>query len=304
MRLIGLYREAEYSPGRHRSNDAHIIELVAESLGSRGFRVDLLTLEDAAAARRSAAIVFSMCQGRAALDTLARWELEGTRVVNSPRASLNTYRDRLPAVMRAAHVPFPETRLVSTRGLTADAGAVAGDVPGGVWLKRGDVHASVSADVQWIDSIAALKAGLEEFATRDIAHAALQRHRVGKEIKFYGVAGGAFFHWYFSETNMKPSIGEEVRRKPDTTDPAPAMVDADALQRLAEDAAAAAGLEIFGGDVIVGPSGELTVIDLNDWPSFAPCRGRAAGAIADYLMRRVDAAWSPGLVSSANQGAL
>ena len=28
MRLIGLYREAEYSPGRHRSNDAQVLELV------------------------------------------------------------------------------------------------------------------------------------------------------------------------------------------------------------------------------------------------------------------------------------
>ena len=45
-----------------------------------------------------------------------------------------------------------------------------------------------------------------------------------------------------------------------------------ALRRLGEDAAAAAGLDVFGGDVIVGSSGELTLIDLNDWPSFAPCR--------------------------------
>ena len=66
----------------------------------------------------------------------------------------------------------------------------------------------------------------------------------------------------------------------------------------------AAGLEIFGGDVIVAPSGELTLIDLNDWPSFAPCRDRASDAIAEHLMRRVDAAWNPGLVSSANESAV
>ena len=77
-----------------------------------------------------------------------------------------------------------------------------------------------------------------------------------------------------------------------------------ALRRLGEDAAAAAGLDVFGGDVIVGPSGELTLIDLNDWPSFAPCRDRAADAIAEYLMRRVDAAWNPGVVSSANESAV
>jgi len=56
--------------------------------------------------------------------------------------------------------------------------------------------------------------------------------------------------------------------------------------------------------VIVAPSGELTLIDLNDWPSFAPCRDAASEAIADHLMRRVDAAWNTGLVSSANESAV
>ena len=55
------------------------------------------------------------------------------------------------------------------------------------------------------------------------------------------------------------------------------------------EAAAAAGLDVFGGDVIVSPAGELTLIDLNDWPSFAPCRERAAYAIADFITKRVHA---------------
>ena len=64
MRLIGLYREAECSPGEHRSNDAHLLELVGQALRARGFRVDLMTLAEAARSRRSATMVFSMCQGR------------------------------------------------------------------------------------------------------------------------------------------------------------------------------------------------------------------------------------------------
>jgi len=160
MRLIGLFREAECSPGRHRSNDAQLLEQVAQALRQRGFRVDLMTFEDAAASRWSAAMVFSMCQGRPALEAITRWELSGARVVNSPRASLNTYRDRLHAVMHAAGIPFPPTRLVAT-AREIEPGV---DVNGGVWLKRGDVHASVSSDVQWIDSIDGLSAGMREFA--------------------------------------------------------------------------------------------------------------------------------------------
>ena len=150
-----------------------------------------------------------------------------------------------------------------------------------------------------------LRAGLREFASRGITHAALQAHRSGDEIKFYGIAAGAFFHWFYPEgrsaaDRRRGDHAGDARRNGNGRLP----LDVGALRQLGEDAAAAAGLDVFGGDVIVGPSGELTLIDLNDWPSFAPCRDRAADAIAGYLMRRVDAAWNPGVVSSANESAV
>jgi hypothetical protein len=276
-RLVGLYREKENSPGRHQSNDALLLEAVAERLRTGGHQVDLTTIDRRASA--DGALVFSMCQGRAALERLLEWERAGTRIINSPRAALNTYRDRLPGLMARAGVPFPETELISTSGRQTERA-------GGFWLKRGDVHASVSRDVQWIDSADALEAGCAEFRARGIAAAAVQAHRPGDEIKFYGVAGGRFFHWFYSGASDAYAF------------------DRMALARVAARAAHAAGLDIFGGDVIVAPTGELTLIDLNDWPSFAPCREAAADAIADYLARRAHAAWNPGLVSSANQSAL
>jgi hypothetical protein len=198
--------------------------------------------------------------------------------------------------MQAAGIPFPPTRLVAT----ARESDPALDVNGGVWLKRGDVHASVSADVQWIDSIDGLRAGLRDFAARGVARAALQQHCEGDEVKFYGVAGGEWFRWFY------PGDGSAERGhyRASRRDGGRHRLDVAALRRLTDRAAQAAGLDIFGGDVIVAPTGELTLIDLNDWPSFAPCRDAASEAIADHLMRRVDAAWNTGLVSSANESAV
>ena len=267
-RLLGIYRERQYSPGRHLSNDMLLLDQIAHRLREREFAVDLLTLDEAESRRAEAATIFSMCQGRAALENLAEWERQGARIINSPKAALNTHRDRLPALMVEAGVSFPPTHLVST-GEKAKLGSL--DLNGGIWLKRGDVHASVTADVQWVDSVERLEAGLAEFARRGIDAAALQAHRAGDEIKFYGVAGGGFFHWFYSV---------EARKYP---------FDFVALERLAHRAATAAGLDIFGGDMIVSPSGELTLIDLNDWPSFAPCRERASYAIADFITKRVHA---------------
>src|SRR3989440_817849 len=242
-RLLGLYREKQYSPGRHQSNDALLLDQIAHRLREREFAVDLMTLEEANGARSEATLVFSMCQGRAALENLAQWERDGTRIMNSPQAALNTHRDRLPALMVEARLPFPQTNLVITEqspdlhGLNLDEG---------IWLKRGDVHASVTADVQWIDSRERLETGLADFAQRAINLAALQAHRAGDEIKFYGVGGGAFFHWFYSRNARKHPF------------------DSARLQELGNQAAAVAGLDVFGGDVIVSPTGDLTLIDLND----------------------------------------
>ena len=293
-RLVGIYREKEYSPGRHQSNDTLLIEQVARLLRERSLRVDLATIDDAAGRLRGAGLVFSMCQGRIALDRLAAWEREGAQIVNSPRAALNTYRDRLPGLMVKAGVPYPETQLVATSDRGPEIAArhrlverrFQNGERRGFWLKRGDVHASVASDVQWIDSPAALEDGLAEFRSRNIATAAVQAHRDGDEIKFYGVAGTGFFHWFYSGASEGYAF------------------DLPALPRLASRAAAAAGLDVYGGDLIVSAAGELTLIDLNDWPSFAPCRSAAAGAIADDLTRRVHAAWNRGLVPSANQSAV
>lgn len=268
QRLLGLYRERQYSPGRHQSNDARLLDQIAHRLREREFTVDLMNLAEANGSRAEAALVFSMCQGRSALESLAQWERAGTRIINSPQAALNTHRDRLPALLFAAGLPFPQTNLINTRSVPDLRGL---ELAAGIWLKRGDVHASVTADVQWINSPERLESGLNEFAQRGIELAAVQAHREGDEIKFYGVAGSAFFHWLYSGTARKYPF------------------DTARLQELANQAAAVAGLDIFGGDVIVSPEGELTLIDLNDWPSFAPCRERASYAIAEHISRRVHA---------------
>ena len=267
-RLLGIYREKEFSPGRHQSNDFLLLEEIASQLRARNVAVDLLTLEETNGHAAETEMVFSMCQGRPALENLDAWERDGIRIINSPRSARNTHRDRLPPLMNKAGIAFPATQLVQTNNGDHPHEI---DVNGGVWLKRGDVHAAIASDVQWVDSPEKLEEGLADFARRGIQLAAVQAHREGDEIKFYGVADVGFFHWFYSRDAHRYDFV------------------ADQLKELAQRAATAAGLDIFGGDVIVSPSGELTLIDLNDWPSFAPCREEAASAIAELIMRRMHA---------------
>ena len=127
-----------------------------------------------------------------------------------------------------------------------------------VWLKRGDVHAERAEDVVslWREEI---PDALRVFAARGIERVAMQEHVAGPIVKFYGVADGRFFRYYGADG-----------------------VDGERLKALAFAAAERLGLGVFGGDVAFPEPDRPVLIDLNDWPSFAPFRAEAARHIAGY----------------------
>jgi len=60
------------------------------------------------------------------------------------------------------------------------------------------------------------------------------------------------------------------------------VVDEGRLRAVASDAAQRLGLKVFGGDIALPAPDQPILIDLNDWPSFAPFRAEAASAIASF----------------------
>jgi hypothetical protein len=264
--FLGIYREAEFSPGQHLDNDALILRLAGDALARLGATVRLASLSEARALRHEAAVVFSMTQGPAGLDELDEWVREGVTIVNHPAASRRTYRDRLCPLLGSDGVAFPRSVFVPTAGGAGlDECRPLFDA-GGAWLKRADVHATCAADVVRVAAWEELRAALEGFGRRGLRTAVLQEHRHGDEVKFYGVAGGRLFWPYYPREHQGYPFDER------------------ALRQMAELAAREIDIGIYGGDAIVGPDGSLSLIDLNDWPSFAPCRGAAAHAIARHVI--------------------
>jgi hypothetical protein len=271
--LLGIYREPTCSPGRHRANDAAILELVATALERRGFRVALATMAEAERLRGDCPLVFSMCRAPAGLETLERWKREGTTVVNPPGAVLGTSRHRLAERIFRGPVRVPETRVVPTARARRHQ-VQLGTPPDAYWIKGGDLYASTREDVQRVQTMQALDAVLDDFERRAISTAVLQAHVPGREIKFYAVGSDDFFHWL------------------DVDDPPTERTAPERLQHAAAGAGTELELEIFGGDVVIGADGRITLIDLNDWPSFAPCREAGAAAIARYLEARLDGSYA------------
>jgi hypothetical protein len=258
--FLGIYRESICSPGRHRENDRIILELVAGELQRRGHVVRLASPDEVGQFATSRSTIFSMSRSPRVLKLLARWAADGRAVVNRPDRVLATARGQW--VLRTlGRVSLPSSHVVPTaRAARSSIQAVDGDC----WVKGGDLHASRREDVQRLGTIEELGRVLNDFERRGIGTAVLQAHVPGREIKFYAVRGD-FFYWL------------------ETDNPAIHGTFGEPFQTCALESGAALSLDIFGGDLMIAEDGRTTLIDLNDWPSFAPCRDAAARAIARHL---------------------
>ena len=114
LRVIGVYREPEFSPGKIGA-DAAIMDQVLAHLQVAGAGTETMT-----AARFSANppnhvdLVIAMCQGAPALSQLASMNETGAVTINSALAIRNCYRDLLAAGLMRAGVPIPDGALVLT----------------------------------------------------------------------------------------------------------------------------------------------------------------------------------------------
>lgn len=255
--FLCVLREPQYSPGKVE-DDAAILLAVALLLRRDRYMVDVFDPRSKrwpCLSRRT--VVLSMAQGARALEQLALWEAAGVRVINSVVSVQNCRREKTAALLSAAGIRWPATVVVPTTATELPEWVALE----GAWVKRGDVHAMAPEDVQFATNAAAACRALRELQRRGVSTAIVQRHVRGRVIKFYAV-GERFF--FLAQASVVPG---EIKSE---------------IALTARRAAAASGLEIFGGDCVVDEAGRCQLIDLNDWPSYAPCRRIAAEAIAAH----------------------
>jgi hypothetical protein len=264
--FVGVAREPVYSPGKIDADRA-ILEATGRACEARGARVRLLPPDAPFEAFAGAELVFAMCQGPKALRLLRRLAAAGLPLLHVADAIEACHRTRMLERLAAAGLPRPDARAVATRAPQAAALAWAAARAGGVWVKRGDVHATEPGDVVHACDATQIGVALARLAARGVPRAVLEAHVEGRTLKFYGVRGGGFFRAYEGD-------GSETASRA-------------AWRELGERAATALGLEVYGGDLVLDPHGPTVLVDVNDWPSFGRCREEAAAAIADRLFSRL-----------------
>jgi len=267
--FFGVRREPVYSPGRFLDADRSILERTAQECEARGARVHILPPDAPREAFAGGRLVFTMCQGPESLETMRCLSESGVTVVHEASAIQACHRTRMLPLLVRAGLPRPEAREVACANPAPEALAWVeerGEM--GVWVKRGDVHATQPEDVARLRGRAAVAVALARLAERGVTRAVIEAHVPGRTVKFYGVRGTRFFRAYAED-------GSELAPVPR------------AWRALAERAAAALGLAVYGGDLVVADADAPLLVDVNDWPSFSRCVSEAAVAIAEHLFSRL-----------------
>ncbi|MCH7827227.1 MAG: hypothetical protein IIB83_00275 [Bacteroidetes bacterium] len=262
FKLTGISRQADYSPN-HVENDSLIIRSTAEELKKLGVEVSIYGEREVLNSSFNEQLIFSMVQGPESIEKLLEIENNGAFILNSPKSVINCYRTNMVTLLPENGIPFPKSIIIKIP--CEDETKLPTFNSSKFWVKRGGVHAIHREDVTIVYSEAERDNVLKEFYRRGIKKAILQEHLEGDVIKFYAVQNSSFFNWYYLNGKYHTEF------------------DNITLQNLASNSAEILGLSIYGGDAIISPEGNISIIDMNDWPSFAPVRDEASKHIAKLI---------------------
>lgn len=280
IKIAGIMRAGAFSPN-HIGNDAAIFNIVAEQLRKRGCEMKIYSEEQFASTHAGENIILNMCRERRSIELLQKLEDDGALVINSGYGIENCTRERMTRILLGSNIPYPESLIVDTDEAIRDRLAAAHMEQ--CWIKRGEAHSMHKEDVSYCRHPEEAQEVLQEYFLRGIKRAVINRHLEGDLVKFYGLADGSYFFWFypFSSGHMKYGL-EAINGKT-----AEIPFDAEQLEATCNKAAEVLDVKIYGGDCIIAPDGSFSIIDFNDWPSFAPCRNEAAPYIARHIMNAI-----------------
>lgn len=272
--VAGVMRAGAYSPN-HIGNDGAIMNAVAEHLRKRGYGVNIYSEEQLQRGEVSEEVILNMCRERDSITILQQYEREGRLVINSGFGIENCTREIMVPLFMGNNIPYPDSLIVPTnvnvKSRLEEMGMKA------VWIKRADYHAQHKEDVSYCRRADEAQEMLHEYYYRGIKRAVINRHLTGNLVKFYGVAGQPFFHWFCPFDIYRDEADETARITPD--------FDLEHLKEICAKAAEILEVKIYGGDAMVSTDGTIRLIGFNDWPSFAPCRKEAAPYIAKCVIK-------------------
>ena len=280
--LIG--RDSAFSPNSV-DKDAAILQAVGTLLSARGRQVrfigeEALTKTDICAAD----VVLSMARRWKTLMLLGQAKV---RVVNAPQAVMTVAQSRSTTMelLQAAGVRVADfwSYEPSEDMMFQCEPALQRLLPG--WVKGMHPDGVEAGDVTYVATPLEADTAVLTLSARHCTDIIVARHCPGTLVKVYCIAlpddgQGMWLRWFLPQEEGYTKFGDEVHNSPaDTARP----VDEDRLREVAARVSEALHLQLFGYDAILGEDGTLTVIDVNDWPSYSRFCAEAAECIAGRI---------------------
>ena len=271
MKIVTIARNPDNSPNMV-ANDAAILDCVAKELTSMG--AEVVAIDENAEIPKDTDMICHMSRSPKVLQKLTGAEKKGISAFNTAKAVKNCSRVATMQLLEKNNIPQPFFRIIEQEeDLT--------ELPYPAWIKRGEGWSCHKDDVCFANDISKAKEAITDMRKRGINSFVYTSHCKGDIIKFYGVGDNYFTYSYPNAEKTKfglEKINGEIKHYP---------FDADTMRKIVFDAAKAVGLSIYGGDCIVNEKGEISIIDLNDFPSFSSVREEAAKEIAKHIIRNI-----------------
>jgi glutathione synthase/RimK-type ligase-like ATP-grasp enzyme len=279
INVLGIYREERFSNHAIDADKKILNEVLNALENNLKYKVQIIKIQPENVAIRKIEnnfdLVFSMAQDGEVLNLLDGLEKNGSIVLNSGESIRNCFRIRLSEKLSTANFLYPQFQIISTKTT-----AVKNNFNSqGYWVKRGDFHAIEDDDVKFINSLNDLPDILKNFEKRGVSRVILQENCEGELYKFYGVREKYFSVRYIGRTsnNRYQNIIGNANRD----------YDKNMIEQVSYKIAHLLGLDFFGGDFIVSETGEIHLIDFNDWPSFRTCVDEVAPIMANYALLKL-----------------
>ena len=264
MIVATIARDSIDSPNME-SNDAMILDCVSRELTAMG--AEVIRISSPEEIPDGCDAVCHMSRNSETLKGLAKAEGVGIKVINGTKAVKNCSRLNFIRLLEENGIPQPSYAVIES------SGDLEG-LPFPAWIKRGDGWSSHKDDVRFTTNSEEAAAAITEMKSRGIGCRIYTGHCDGDIIKFYGV-GREYFHCSYPDPEKSKFGLEKINGTPKHY-----PFDMEMLKKTACRAAEAVGLQIYGGDCIITPGGEIYIIDINDFPSFSAVREEAAKEIA------------------------
>ena len=269
MKIATIARSPENSPNM-TTNDAAILECVTKELTALG--AEVVAIDEAEDIPEGIDTVCHMSRSPLVLERLKNAEENGIAIINTPDAVNNCSRVEFLRILEKNVIPQPHFHIIENTEELDNLQFPA-------WIKRGNGWSCHKDDVCYATNRNEAVEAIANMRQRGIGCIVYTNHCEGDIIKFYGIGENFFTYGYPNVDKTKfglEKINGEAKHYP---------FNADALRDIATKAAKAVGIDIYGGDCIINRNGKISLIDLNDFPSFSAVREEAAKEIAGFIMK-------------------